>query len=344
MTRFVGDSVSVRGGKGGSGDSMKQRKKNMEKFQETGQHPELERMQHSIDKQIPALPLLDVHRQYIFMDISLVNKPLGRLIIELFDDIVPAAANHLRNRCMPGSSAGLAGTQFHKLLPHYAIYGGYSPRAGEGMRLQPSNKLRHVEAGTVSISHNGEEIAFALSRALDLDKTHQVVGRIHRGRELLDQLADLRTTPADDAPVHRVTITKCGATNHKGEHEDLEDSAAHGGPPKDMATRLQEASAEARSSVMAALQVGLGSKRKADGPPAGASTGAAGPSSQAAAAGAGAGGGGSAAATAPAAAAASGGISKKAKGMLDSVLGMGGSDDDDDDESGSSSDGGAGGG
>ena len=62
MTRFLGDSVSVRGGKGGSGESMKQRKKNMEKFKETGQHPELDRMQKSIDKQIPALPLLDVHR------------------------------------------------------------------------------------------------------------------------------------------------------------------------------------------------------------------------------------------------------------------------------------------
>ena len=185
------------------------------------------------------------------MDISLVSKALGRLVIELFDDLVPAAANHLRNRCMPGSSAGLAGAHFHKLLPHYAIHGGYrwvhvlgchaqqqqrkrpsvltfrhricmhwmrfpnacgascmhtipvavvlclcqtrdamharppaartvlccavlrSSRAGEGMRLQPMSKLRNVEAGTVSISHNGEEIAFALSQALDLDKTHQ---------------------------------------------------------------------------------------------------------------------------------------------------------------------------
>ena len=87
-----------------------------------------------------------------------------------------------------------------------------------------------------------------------------------------------------------------------------------------------------------ALQVGLGSKRKAEGPPGGGG-GAAGPSSQAAAA-AGAGPSGSAAAAAPKAAA-SGGISKRAKGMLDSVLGMGGESDD---ESGSSSDGDAEGG
>lgn len=59
----------------------------------------------------PALPLM------MMMTIQ------GRLVIELFEDIVPVAANHFRNRCMPGSSAGLAGSHFHKLLPHYAIHG-----------------------------------------------------------------------------------------------------------------------------------------------------------------------------------------------------------------------------
>ncbi len=39
-----------------------------------------------------------------------------------------------------------------------------------------------------------------------------------------------------------------GPTNHSGTHEELAEGPA--GPPKDMATRLQEASAEARESVM----------------------------------------------------------------------------------------------
>lgn len=57
------------------------------------------------------------------------------------------------------------------LLPARAVS---SPRAGEGMRLQPQPKLRSVEPGAVSISLDGAEIAIALARALDLDRSHQV--------------------------------------------------------------------------------------------------------------------------------------------------------------------------
>lgn len=49
----------------------------------------------------------------------------GRLVIELFDDLVPMAASHFRNRCLPGSAAGLAGTSAHKLIPHYALFAGH---------------------------------------------------------------------------------------------------------------------------------------------------------------------------------------------------------------------------
>ncbi len=75
-----------------------------------------------------------------------------------------------------------------------------------------------------------------------------MVGRIHRGRELLEPLGELRTLP-DDSPAQRVTVQRAGPTNHLGNHEGLEAEAA-GGPPKDMATRLQEASEEARSALM----------------------------------------------------------------------------------------------
>ncbi len=47
----------------------------------------------------------------------------GRLVIELYEDLHPIGAVHLRNRCLPGATASLAGTTFHKLLRHYALFG-----------------------------------------------------------------------------------------------------------------------------------------------------------------------------------------------------------------------------
>lgn len=47
----------------------------------------------------------------------------GRLVVELYQDIAPAAALHLRARCLPGSAATLVGGTFTKLLRHYAAWG-----------------------------------------------------------------------------------------------------------------------------------------------------------------------------------------------------------------------------
>lgn len=48
----------------------------------------------------------------------------GRLVIELFEDVAPAAARHLLTRCTPGAEANVQGTLFHKLLPGFGLFGG----------------------------------------------------------------------------------------------------------------------------------------------------------------------------------------------------------------------------
>lgn len=48
----------------------------------------------------------------------------GRVVIELFDDVAPAAARHLLTRCTPGSAASVQGTLFHKLFAGFALFGG----------------------------------------------------------------------------------------------------------------------------------------------------------------------------------------------------------------------------
>ncbi|KXZ51643.1 hypothetical protein GPECTOR_12g607 [Gonium pectorale] len=138
-----------------------------------------------------------------------------------------------------------------------------STRGGSGERLPSNHHVRAVEGGVVAVSLDGSEFAIALDRALDLDRTHQVVGRIHKGKEILATLGDLRTLP-DDSPQQRVTVARSGPTNHLGVHEDLDQGAA-AGPPKDLGTRLAEASEAARSSVLEALSEGLKRKRKPGG-------------------------------------------------------------------------------
>jgi UPF0288 family protein (methanogenesis marker protein 3) len=41
---------------------------------------------------------------------------------------------------------------------------------------------------------------------------HQVVGRVHKGLDILEKLNDAAVDP-DDVPLQRITITNCGLTD-----------------------------------------------------------------------------------------------------------------------------------
>ena len=51
----------------------------------------------------------------------------------------------------------------------------------------------------------------SLGHSLTLDHTHQVVGRVQAGKEVLEMLNDVGTL-TDDSPAQRVSISRCGAT------------------------------------------------------------------------------------------------------------------------------------
>ncbi len=75
------------------------------------------------------------------------------------------------------------------------------------------------------------------------------MGRVHLGKEFLDKLNNLGVSPTDSTPYHKITVTRCGSTNSKGDFESAIESA---GPVSkaDAITRLKEESASARSAVL----------------------------------------------------------------------------------------------
>lgn len=268
MTRFVGEAIGHRKGQAQGPDN---RRKKMEAFLEGKGHEDIELAQRLRDRKIPELPEHDPHRSFVFMDVSIGKHPAGRLIIELFDDVIPVGATHLRNRCLSGSHIGLAGCEVTRHVPHYASFLGKCSSAGDGIRLRPSNELRALDPGTVSISMSGDEVAISLARALCLDTDgYQVVGRVWKGKDVIEMLNEVSSGP-DSVPYNKITVTKTGATNSKGDFEGIEGSADRPTmTSKEARQKLKEESASARSAVLEALDVALGpkkgSKRKAEEP------------------------------------------------------------------------------
>lgn len=333
MTKFCGEAINSRSGRKRATYTSKELKKDMEVFLQTGVHPHLQRVQADPGSNdvLTALPDPDPTRPHVFMDVTVDNKPAGRLVIELFEDVAPAAARHLLNRCTPGAGASLQGALFHKLLAGFGLFGGKSSAAlfPGGQQVPSNSKLKTTIVGAVSVSRDGSDFAISLNRALKLDDTHQVVGRVSKGLDVLELLGDVPCGP-DDSPLMRLKIAKCGPTNAEGTHESLDESRAKE-TPEEAAARLKQQSADTRSAVMDALQEGMGHKRSAAeagiGPSSSAAAAAAAGGEAAAGSskpGAPAGGGGQAGAGSSKA----GGANKRSKKMLDDLL-----DDLDDDGS-----------
>jgi hypothetical protein len=75
MTRFVGEAIAHRKGKG-SDNSGKDRAKKMETFLASGSHADVESAQRLREGRIPDLPEHDINRSFVFMDLAVAGKPL----------------------------------------------------------------------------------------------------------------------------------------------------------------------------------------------------------------------------------------------------------------------------
>ncbi|KAI3425174.1 hypothetical protein D9Q98_008944 [Chlorella vulgaris] len=268
MTRFDSEAIAVRAK--AKGYTSKDRKKDMEAFLATGVHPEVERVRKAQQDIIPPLPERSTQRPHVLLDITINKQPRGRMVIELYDDIAPVAVQHFKNRCSEGASDTFKGTAIHRLVKDMGAFGGKSSSYREGVHMKRYSELRHSEEGLASISLQGDEFCITLGRALMMDETHQVVGRLCAGRELLPLLNSMQSD-LNDIPLHRIRVARCGFTNADGTLEDFDEAgAASGGNRKESAeegaARAKLEAAKARESVRQALQAGLqeasGSKRK----------------------------------------------------------------------------------
>ncbi|KAF5826891.1 hypothetical protein DUNSADRAFT_1815 [Dunaliella salina] len=183
--------------------------------------------------------------------------------LEALRKCCPSGPPLCRNRVLPGSAAGLQGCEVHKLQVGYALWLGKSPKASEGMCMQINPRLKHVDEGAVSISLNGDEVAIALGRAIPLNSTHQVVGVVYKGHDVLRVMSGQQTNH-NDAPVQKIQVARCGLTNAQGTHEDLDEAAEAERAElakKNPEELLKEASTGARQSVMDALQDAMSKKQ-----------------------------------------------------------------------------------
>ena len=164
----------------------------------------------------------------VFFDITIGGASSGRIVFELFADVVPKTAENFRALCtgekglgQSGKALHFKGSGFHRIIPGFMCQGGDFTRGngtgGEsiyGSKFADENfKLKHGGAGTLSMANagpdtNGSQFFVCTADTSWLDGKHVVFGKVVEGMDVVQQME--RCGSRDGKTSKPVVIADCG--------------------------------------------------------------------------------------------------------------------------------------
>jgi len=170
-----------------------------------------------------------VPRSKCFFDITIGNKPAGRIEFLLYNDIVPKTAENFKSLCTGERGMGRQGVQlsfkgspFHRVIAGFMIQGGDftagNGTGGEsiyGAKFDDENfTVKHTKSGLLSMANagintNGSQFFITCEATPHLNGKHVVFGEVTSGYDVVKKI-EITPTKARDAPSEVVRIIDCG--------------------------------------------------------------------------------------------------------------------------------------
>ncbi|SCU99214.1 LAFA_0G22694g1_1 [Lachancea sp. 'fantastica'] len=167
----------------------------------------------------------------VFLDVSIGGVPKGRMVFELFNDVVPKTAGNFYKLCegqsgfsksRPDVPLSYKGSLFHRVIKGFMLQFGdftnFNGTGGEsiyGEKFEDENfSLKHDRPFLLSMANagpntNGSQAFLTCVPTPHLDGKHVVFGELIQGKRIARTIEGI-TTDSGDKPKEDVKIDDCG--------------------------------------------------------------------------------------------------------------------------------------
>merc|ERR1712028_117774 len=166
-------------------------------------------------------PLGAVTGSLVYFDMTVGGQALGRVTMELKEDIVPKTCANFKALCTGEKGFGYKGSPFHRVIPSFMCQGGdFTNQNGTGgksiygEKFEDENfQLQHTGPGILSMANagpgtNGSQFFVCTVRTSHLDGKHVVFGQVVDGFSVVKAIETVGS--AGGATSLPVIIADCG--------------------------------------------------------------------------------------------------------------------------------------